>query len=153
MTPEQKTLVQKSFQQVLPIADVAAELFYGRLFELDPSLRHLFRGDLKEQGRALMSMIKVAVAGLNNLEKIVPAVQGLGRRHATYGVTDAHYDTVAAALLWTLEQGLGEAFTPEVKAAWVEVYTILATTMKEAAAEVRVPPGIKVPSGIEEVAA
>ena len=136
MTPEQKELVQNSFEQVLPIADVAAELFYERLFELDPSLRHLFRGDMKEQGRALMAMIKVAVAGLDKLEKIVPAVQSLGRRHATYGVTDAHYDTVAAALLWTLEQGLGEAFTPDVKGAWVEVYTILATTMKDAAAEV-----------------
>jgi len=136
MTPEQKILVQKSFEHVLPIADVAAELFYERLFELDPSLRPLFRGDMKTQGRALMSMIKVAVAGLDNLERIVPAVQSLGKRHATYGVTDAHYDTVATALLWTLEQGLGEAFTPEVKAAWVEVYTILATTMKEAAAEV-----------------
>ena len=147
MTPEQKVLVQNSFEQVLPIAEVAAELFYGRLFELDPSLRPLFRGDMKEQGRALMSMIKVAVAGLDKLEKIVPAVQSLGRCHATYGVTDAHYDTVAAALLWTLEQGLGEAFTQEVKGAWVEVYTILATTMKEAAAEVRVP------SGREEVAA
>ena len=147
MTPQQKVLVQNSFEQVLPIADVAAELFYGRLFELDPSLRPLFRGDMKEQGRALMSMIKVAVAGLNNLEKIVPAVQSLGRRHAAYGVTDAHYDTVAAALLWTLEQGLGEAFTPEVKGAWVEVYTILAMTMKEAAADVRIP------SGREEVAA
>jgi hemoglobin-like flavoprotein len=134
MTPEQRSLVQKSFEQVLPIADVAAELFYGRLFELDPSLRLLFRGDLAVQGRALMSMIKVAVAGLDNLERLVPAVQSLGRRHATYGVTDAHYDTVAAALLWTLERGLGEAFTPEVKAAWVEVYTILATTMKDAAA-------------------
>jgi hemoglobin-like flavoprotein len=133
MTPEQRILVQNSFEQVLPIADVAAELFYGRLFELDPSLRPLFRGDMKVQGRALMSMIKVAVAGLDNLERIVPAVQSLGKRHATYGVTDGHYNTVAAALLWTLEQGLGETFTPEVKAAWVEVYTILATTMKEAA--------------------
>jgi len=135
MTPEQKILVQKSFEQVLPIADVAAELFYGRLFELDPSLRHLFRGDMKAQGRALMSMIQVAVVGLDKLERIVPAVQNLGRRHAGYGVTDAHYETVGAALLWTLEQGLGEAFTPEVKAAWVEVYTILATVMKEAASE------------------
>jgi len=135
MTPEQKTLVQNSFEQVLPIADVAAELFYGRLFELDPSLRHLFRGDMKAQGRALMGMIQVAVVGLDKLERIVPAVQNLGRRHAGYGVTDAHYNTVAKALLWTLEQGLGEAFTPEVKAAWVEVYTVLATVMKDAASE------------------
>src|SRR6266540_433581 len=135
MTPEQKLLVQESFEQVVPIADIAAELFYSRLFELDPTLRHLFKGDMKVQGRALMSMIKVAVAGLDKLERIVPAVQNLGRRHATYGVKDSHYETVGAALLWTLEQGLGEAFTSEVRAAWTEVYTLLATTMKEAASE------------------
>ncbi len=135
MTPKQKELVQKSFEQVLPIADTAAELFYGRLFELDPSHRLLFKGDMASQGRALMSMIQVAVVGLDKMERIVPAVQNLGRRHATYGVKDSHYETVGAALLWTLEQGLGEKFTPDVKAAWTEVYTVLATTMKDAAAE------------------
>jgi methyl-accepting chemotaxis protein len=130
----QKRLVQDSFAAVLPIAEAAAELFYGRLFELDPSLRRLFKGDMKEQGRKLMAMIKIAVAGLDDLGKLVPAVQALGRRHAGYGVEDEHYDTVAAALLWTLEQGLKDAFTPDVKAAWAAVYGVLAETMKSAAA-------------------
>jgi hemoglobin-like flavoprotein len=90
---------------------------------------------MKEQGRKLMTMLKVAVANLNRLGDIIPAVQGLGRRHAGYQVRDEHYDTVGSALIWTLEQGLGEAFTPETRAAWVEVYTVLANTMKEAARE------------------
>jgi hemoglobin-like flavoprotein len=127
-------LVQASFQQVLPIADEAAALFYARLFELDPSLRALFRDDLAAQGRALMGMLRVAVAGLTRLDQIVPAVQALGRRHAAYGVTDAHYAAVAGALLWTLERGLGDTFTPETRSAWVAVYTLLATTMQRAAA-------------------
>src|SRR5947207_2936263 len=130
MRTEQTRLVQQSFEQVLPIADVAAELFYNRLFELDPSLRSLFKGDMKEQGRKLMTMIRVAVANLDRLDTIVPAVQGLGTRHIAYGVQDSHYDTVGAALLWTLERGLGEGFTLETRAAWAEVYTILANTMK-----------------------
>jgi len=134
MTTETKQLVQASFEKVAPIADVAAELFYKKLFELDPSLRPMFRGDMKEQGKKLMHMLGLAVHGLNNLNKLVPAVEQLGRSHAGYGVTDAHYDTVATALLWTLEQGLGDDFTPEVKQAWIEVYTLLATTMKNAAA-------------------
>ena len=90
-----------------PIADTAAELFYGKLFSLDPSLKPLFKGDIKQQGRKLMSMIGTAVSGLTRLEQIVPAVQALGVRHAGYGVQPAHYGTVATALLWTLEQGLG----------------------------------------------
>jgi hemoglobin-like flavoprotein len=134
MTPEQKTLVQDSFKKVLPIRDTAAELFYARLFELDPSLKSLFKGDMKEQGRKLMTMIATAVGGLDDLGAIVPAVQALGVRHKQYGVTDKHYDTVAAALLWTLEKGLDEAFTPAVKDAWVAVYGVLAGTMKQAAA-------------------
>lgn len=133
MTTTTKELVQASFERVAPIADTAAELFYGKLFELDPSLKHLFKGDMKEQGRKLMNMIGLAVNGLNDLEKLVPAVEHLGRSHGAYGVNDSHYDTVATALLWPLEKGLGEYFTPEVKAAWVEVYTLLATTMKNAA--------------------
>jgi hemoglobin-like flavoprotein len=91
---------------------------------------------MTEQGKKLMAMIATAVKGLNNPDKLVPAVQQLGRNHVGYGVVDAHYDTVGAALLWTLEQGLGEAFTPEVKDAWAAVYTLLATVMKAAAAEV-----------------
>lgn len=134
MTPKQIILIQNSFEQVLPIAEAAAELFYRRLFQLDPSLKPLFRGDMREQGRKLMTMLKVVVNGLHRLEALVPAVQELGRRHAGYGVKDEHYQTVGAALLWTLEQGLGEAFTPETKAAWVTAYTLLADLMKEAAA-------------------
>ena len=134
MTPEQKALVQASFTQVAPIKEVAADLFYGRLFELDPSLRPLFKGDIKEQGAKLMTMIATAVRGLDRLEAIVPAVQALGRRHAGYGVAERHYDTVAAALLWTLEKGLGAAFTDDVRAAWTACYDILASTMKQAAA-------------------
>lgn len=136
MTPTQIELVKSTWEQVKPISETAAELFYGKLFELDPSLKELFKGDMKEQGRKLMAMINTAVNGLDNLEAIVPAVQDLGRRHVGYGVTDAHYDTVAAALLWTLGQGLKEEFTPEVQAAWTEAYGILATTMKDAAAKV-----------------
>jgi hemoglobin-like flavoprotein len=134
MTPAQRTLVQTTFGKVVPIADTAAALFYGRLFELDPSLRPLFKGDLAEQGRKLMQMIGVAVNGLDRLDLILPAVQQIGVRHAGYGVRDQHYDTVATALLWTLEQGLGSDFTPEVKDAWTAAYTVLAGTMKHAAA-------------------
>jgi hemoglobin-like flavoprotein len=134
MTPKQIELVQGSWREVLPIADIAAELFYGRLFVLDPSLKPLFKGDMAAQGRKLMSMISTAVNGLTRLESIVPAVQDLGRRHVKYGVKAAHYDTVAAALVWTLGQGLGEQFTPEVKDAWVAAYGVLAKTMKDAAA-------------------
>lgn len=134
MTPEQIALVRTSFAQVVPIREAAAGLFYGRLFELDPSLKPMFKGDMKEQGVKLMAMIGTAVGGLDRLDSIVPAVQALGRRHAGYGVQAAHYDTVAAALLWTLEQGLGAAFTSDVKAAWTSAYGVLAGTMKDAAA-------------------
>ena len=134
MTPEQILLIQASFAKVLPIADTAAALFYGRLFELDPSLRPLFQGDMREQGRKLMTMLRVVVNGLHRLDQLVPAVQELGRRHAAYGVADVHYDTVATALLWTLRQGLGDDWTPNVEAAWVVAYTLLADTMKAAVA-------------------
>ncbi len=134
VTAAQVKLVQDSFAKVAPIADKAAEMFYGRLFELDPSLRKLFSDDMAEQRKKLMSVLATAVNGLNDLGALVPVVQQLGVRHKNYGVKDAHYDTVAAALLWTLEQGLGDAFTDEVKEAWTTVYTVLATTMKEAAA-------------------
>jgi hemoglobin-like flavoprotein len=133
MTPENQALVRDSFAKVVPIAPQAAALFYERLFTLDPTLRPLFKGDMNEQGRKLMAMIGTAVANLARLETIVPAVQDLGRRHAGYGVPRESYDTVAAALLWTLGQGLGESFTPAVEAAWTEAYTILATVMQDAA--------------------
>jgi hemoglobin-like flavoprotein len=118
---------------VLPIADTAADPFYGRLFELDPKSQALFDDDMAKQKKALMAMIGNAVASLHRIEAIVPAVQQLGVRHAGYGVVEGHYATVGEALLWTLEQGLGDAWTPRVKAAWVETYTILSTAMVEAA--------------------
>ena len=134
MTPRQTAVVQETFAKVAPIADAAAAMFYGRLFELDPPLRPVFKGDMAEQGRKLMQMIAAAVAGLERPERIAPVAEALGRRHAGYGVTEAHYATVAAALLWTLEQGLGDAFTPEVKAAWADCYAFLAGRMIAAAA-------------------
>ncbi len=134
MTPHQKKLVQESFKLVAPIAATAAKLFYQKLFELNPRLRPLFKGDMEEQGKKLMQMLATAVNGLDRLEDIVPAVQDLGVRHAGYGVKDKDYDTVGEALLWTLQQGLNDKFTPEVKAAWIEVYGVLSSTMKNAAA-------------------
>jgi nitric oxide dioxygenase len=133
MSPEQVQLVRTSFAAVTPIAEQAGVMFYDRLFTIDPSLRPLFKNDIAEQSRALMKMIAVAVGGLDKLDTIVPAVRALGVRHAGYGVTEAHYDTVAAALLWALGQGLGDDFTSEVEDAWVAAYTLLATTMQTAA--------------------
>lgn len=127
-------LVHDSFKKVAPIADTAAKIFYDKLFELDPSLKPLFKGDMKEQGRKLMSMIGLAVNGLRDINALIPAVQKLGQRHLGYGVQEQHYHTVGHALLDTLAVGLGTAFTPEVKAAWTTVYGVLATTMKDAAA-------------------
>lgn len=135
MTLRQVELVQTTWEKVVPISDQAAALFYGRLFELDPRLRPMFKSDIREQGKKLMQMITVAVRGLGDLGKLVPAVQDLGRRHVGYGVKEEHYTTVGTALLWTLEKGLGDAFTSEVKEAWATVYGVLATTMQKAAAE------------------
>jgi hemoglobin-like flavoprotein len=134
MTPEQQTLVRGSFAKVAPIAAQAAAMFYDRLFALDPALRPLFKGDMTEQGQKLMAMIGTAVANLHRLGDIVPAVRDLGKRHGGYGVKDADYDTVAGALLWTLEQGLGADFTPATRDAWVACYGVLAREMKTAAA-------------------
>jgi len=133
LTKEQITLVKGSFAAIVPIADDAAALFYRRLFEIDPRLEGMFSGDMVEQRRKLMHMLTAAVKGLDRLEQLVPVVEDLGRRHAGYGVRDEHYDTVGAALLWTLEKGLGPAFTPETKEAWTAVYGLLASTMQTAA--------------------
>lgn len=134
MTPMQIQLVQVTWAKVVPIKDTAAEIFYGKLFEMDPALKPLFKGDMKAQGAKLMSMINTAVNGLTRLDQIVPAVESLGKRHVGYGVKDQHYDTVAGALLYTLEKGLGPAFTPEVKQSWTDAYMLLAGVMKKAAA-------------------
>ncbi len=136
MTSEEIKLIRESFDRVKSMAELAAQLFYQRLFELDPRLRQLFKSDLREQGRKLMQMIGVAVKGLDHPEELLPAVRSLGARHAAYGVSDADYDTVGAALIWTLETGLGAAFTPETKDGWLKAYNLLATTMKDAALKV-----------------
>jgi hemoglobin-like flavoprotein len=133
MTPAQVAWIRESWTAVEPIQNVAAGLFYDRLFELDPSLRRLFaRTDMAQQKKILMQTLTVVVKSLDRLDQLVPAVQALGRRHAGYGVRASHYDTVGAALLWTLGQGLGEAFVPELRDAWAEAYSVLASVMIEA---------------------
>jgi hemoglobin-like flavoprotein len=134
-TMMQIELVQRTFAVVAPIADDVAALFYRRLFEIDPSLRSMFKEDMAGQRRKLMSMLTAAVKGLPRLDRLVPVLEDLGRRHADYGVADEHYETVGQALLWTLEKGLGPEFTPEVRAAWTTVYGVLAATMKAGAAQ------------------
>ena len=134
MTPDEVSLIRTSWAAVEPIADTAASLFYGRLFELDPTIERLFRRtDMAAQRKVLMQTLTVVVKSLDRLDQIVPAVQARGRRHAGYGVREAHYATVGSALLWTLEQGLGEAFTPPVRDAWATAYGTLASVMIEAA--------------------
>jgi hemoglobin-like flavoprotein len=128
--------VRVSFALVVPIKEAAADLFYNRLFEIAPQVRALFPDDLAEQKRKLMAMIATAVGGLHNLENLVPAVKALGARHVGYGAKAEHYAVVGEALLWTLERGLGEAFTPEVRHSWTKVYGTLAAVMQAGAAEV-----------------
>lgn len=135
LNSQQIETVQKSFAKVAPIADVAARLFYERLFVVQPSFRPMFPNDLTEQRGKLMKTLALAVAGLTNVEKVLPALKSLGRRHVAYGVEDEHYDIVGGVLIWTLEQGLGAEFTDEVREAWVTTYTIVASVMKAAAAE------------------
>ena len=133
MGPERIDLVQKSFVSVIPIKTLAAELFYKRLFELDLQVESLFTGDMVEQGNKLMGAMAMVVGGLKNWERIEPAIRKLGQCHVGYGVKPEHYQTVAEALLWTLEQGLGDAFTDEVKEAWTAAYAAISTTMVDAA--------------------
>lgn len=135
MTPEQIAHVQNTFKMVLPIKETAAKLFYDRLFALDPELRPMFKGDMAEQGRKLMTVLATAVGNLEKLDEILPTVQALGEQHAEFGVKPEHYNTVGEALIWTLEQGLTDSFTTEVKEAWVAVYGALSGVMQEAAAK------------------
>lgn len=137
MTPQEIEIVQNTFALVRSSTEQVAEIFYGRLFEIAPGVRSFFPEDLKPQGRKLMTMLATVVDGLENLDELVPAVQDLGRRHIGYGTLPEHYDAVGAALLWTLEQGLGDAWTPPAKDAWTTAYTVLATVMKAAAAEAK----------------
>jgi len=132
---EEMQLVQSTWSKVVPIADTAASLFYERLFELDPELRPLFESsDMVSQRKKLMQALALVVNGLNNPDSVLPQVEELGRRHVDYGVEDRHYDTVGAALLWTLEQGLGEHWNPAARDAWTGAYGLVAGVMKTAAA-------------------
>jgi hemoglobin-like flavoprotein len=134
MTPQQIALVRESFAKVVPIKEEAAALFYDRLFGIDPSTRPLFRGDMKSQGAKLMAAIGAVVKALDRIETMLDDLRALARRHDRYGVQEAHYASVGAALLWTLEQGLGLHFTPEVRDAWATAYGLLSSTMIEATA-------------------
>ena len=135
MNPQDIDAVQASWAQVEPIAPQAAELFYNNLFELDPTLQSLFRGDMQAQGQKLMQMIGAAVGKLNDLGTLLPILQSLGQRHGVYGVVDSHYELVGTALLKTLGQGLGEAFDDTTRAAWTRVYGVIASTMTSAVAQ------------------
>jgi hemoglobin-like flavoprotein len=135
MTPHQIKLVQTSFAQVAPIAATAADLFYGRLFEIAPEVRAMFPDDLSGQKKKLMAMLGTAVAGLSHVDTLLPAVRALGQRHAGYGVSAEQFAPVGAALLWTLEKGLGDGFTAETRDAWATVYQVLSGAMIEAARE------------------
>lgn len=135
MTPAQIALVEDSFRHVVPVAEPAAQIFYQRLFALDPALKPLFaHADIHEQGRKLMQALAFVVGNLRRPEVLLPVVAGLGRRHAGYGVEPQHYETVGTALLDTLAEGLGAIFTPEVRNAWAAAYAVLAQVMQDAAA-------------------
>jgi nitric oxide dioxygenase len=129
MTPEQIKAIQESFAKVAPISEQAAALFYGRLFEIDPAIKPLFHGDMKEQGRKLMATLAVVVNNLNNLGAVLPAASALAKRHVAYGVKPTHYTPVGEALLWTLQQGLGASWTFELAAAWAAAYGVLSEYM------------------------
>lgn len=131
MTREQINLVRAGFEKIAPIADHAADLFYAKLFDLDPHLRRLFKGDIKEQGKKLMQVISTAVENLERIDEFVPHIRAMGARHSGYGVEEKDYATVGAALLWTLEKALSRDFTAEMRAAWAAVYKLLADTMIE----------------------
>ena len=129
MSPEDAELVQSSFEGVRQISEAAARMFYGRLFEIEPEVKPLFKGDMAEQGRKLMATLAVVVASLHSLPTILPAVSTLAKKHVEYGVKPKHYAAVGAALLWTLERGLGTGWTPEVAAAWTNAYGTLSNFM------------------------
>jgi hemoglobin-like flavoprotein len=133
LTPRQIALVQSTFRGVQPMSTTAAELFYQRLFELDPGAAALFKGDMQQQGRKLMQVLAVSVGGLSNVSSLAPVIQQLGIRHATYGVREEHFDSAREALMWMLARILQDAYTEEVRAAWATAYAMLAGVMKEAA--------------------
>jgi hemoglobin-like flavoprotein len=137
MNAEQIALIQASFGQLVPTAEDMAATFYRRLFELDPTLKPLFQHDIELQGRKFMTMLVVVVRGLDALDRLVPDVENLGRRHVAYGICDAHYQTVEAALLWAIQDRLGGRWTPAIGAAWAAAYRLLADIMQRAASTPR----------------
>lgn len=139
LTERQQQLMRTSFERVLPIQEAAATLFYQRLFALDPRLTALFKGDMDAQGRKLMVALRSVVDHSHCLGRLVPALRELGRRYDSHGATDRDYDTVSAALIWTLEQELGTDFTAETRNAWTACYSILADEMKTAGSESKMP--------------
>ncbi len=139
MKSSQISLVQSTFDRILPISDVAAQLFYDRLFQVDPSLRRLFHGDLRMQGKKLMDAVSIIVGNLSRPDRIVPGIRALGRRHVAYGVQEQHYAAFGDALMFVLDHALGDGFTPEARDAWSAAYTLLSETMKEAAGNASFP--------------
>jgi nitric oxide dioxygenase len=135
LTIESVRLIKESWAKVSGSPDAVAALFYARLFETSPELKPLFRGDIREQGRKLMQTLGVVVQSADRLDDVLPAVAALGTRHVAYGVLPEDYAKVGAALLWTLEQGLGEGFTPAVREAWSATFGALSSVMIEAARE------------------
>ena len=133
MTPDQIDLVQSTFAKVIPIKGLAAEMFYARLFQIAPEVEQMFKGDMDDQGTKLMATLAIVVNGLSDMEKILPAAQDLAARHVAYGVTPKHYQPVGEALLWTLEKGLEDAWTPAVAEAWATAYGTLSSVMVESA--------------------
>ena len=139
MTPQQIRTVQESFLKIAPIAELAADLFYARLFELDPNLRPMFKTDMKRQGMTLMTMLGSAVRGLANPQALVPVLRGLGRRHVSYGVKEEHYDTVGKAFIDTLAHAFGDDFDHETREAWTAAYALMSALMKMGAREMDAP--------------
>lgn len=144
MSPENRRLVSDTWQQVLPIASTAMPIFYDRLFQLDPELRNLFADtDMDRQGAKLAMALDTLVRTIEDLASITPDLRNLGRRHATYGVTEDHYDTVGEALLWTLRDGLGASWSKSAESAWSEAYAVTVRAMKDGAAESRASEGVE----------
>jgi hemoglobin-like flavoprotein len=133
MTSEDIALVQESWRKIEPVKEIAAELFYAKLFELDPPLQLVFGDDLKDRHKRFTQILGATVRGLDRVDVLLPAVRELGIRHPLFGAVDAHHASVASALLWTLEKGLRKDFTPDVKSAWIKTYGVLSQTMRQAA--------------------
>ena len=133
MTPEDKQIVKNTWEKVLPIQETAASLFYGRLFEQYPEVKPMFKGDMQQQGEKLMKMLDQAVGALDNIDSLIDPLKQAGKAHKEYGVQAADYDKVGASLLWTLEQGLGEAYTSDVNDAWLRTYSTLSAVMIDGA--------------------